>query len=112
MSRGHIFLAALLWSIIGLLVLYPLSILVMESVKIAATGQWGLGNYLEFFHDTYYLKTFGNTLVLSSLVLLTTTVFGIPLAYVLARYRQFGKTVFTALPVSPISIPALKRPPK
>jgi len=99
-------LAAFLWSIIGLLVLYPLSILVVESAKIEATGAWGLGNYLEFFHDTYYLKTFANTLVLSSLVLLTTTVFGIPLAYILARYRQWGKTVFTALILLPIVLPA------
>lgn len=99
-------LAAFLWGIIGLLVLYPLSILVVESAKIEATGAWGLGNYLEFFHDTYYLKTFANTLVLSSLVLLTTTVFGIPLAYILARYRQWGKTVFTALILLPIVLPA------
>ena len=99
-------LAAVLWGIIGLLVLYPLSILVVESAKIEATGAWGLGNYLEFFHDTYYLKTFANTLVLSSLVLLTTTIFGIPLAYILARYRQWGKTVFTALILLPIVLPA------
>jgi hypothetical protein len=31
----------------------------MESFKIAETGGWGTGNYLEFFQDAYYLKTFG-----------------------------------------------------
>jgi len=106
MSRGNIFLAALLWSIIAFLVLYPLSILLLESFKIAGTDSSGLTNYLEFFQDTYYLKTFGNTLVLSTLVLLTTTLFGIPLAYILARYRQWGKTVFTALILLPIVLPA------
>jgi len=106
MSRGNIFLAALLWSIIAFLVIYPLSFLVLESFKIAGTSTWGLQNYLEFFQDTYYLKTFGNTLLLSSLVLLTTTVFGIPLAYILARYRHWGKTVFTALILLPIVLPA------
>ena len=74
MSRGNFSLAALLWLVIAFLVVYPLSILVLESFKIAATGSWGLGNYLGFFKETYYLKTFGNTLVLSALVLLTTTV--------------------------------------
>ena len=63
-------------------------------------------NYLEFFRDTYYLKIFGRTLVLSSLVLITTTVFGVPLSYILARYRQRGKTVFTALILLPIVLPA------
>jgi iron(III) transport system permease protein len=106
MSRGNISLAALLWFVIALLVLYPLSILVLESFKIAGTDNWGIGNYLEFFQDTYYLKCFWNTLFLSTLVLLTTTVFGIPLAYILARYRHWGKTVFTALILLPIVLPA------
>lgn len=106
MSRGHIALSALLWSVIALFVIYPLSFLVLESFKIAGTDQWGFGNYLEFFQDTYYLKTFGNTLMLSTLVLLTTTLFGIPLSYILARYRQRGKTIFTALILLPIVLPA------
>ena len=63
MSRGSISLAALLWLVIAFLVIYPLSILVVESFKIAETGGWGIGNYLEFFQDAYYLKTFGNTLL-------------------------------------------------
>jgi iron(III) transport system permease protein len=106
MSRGNILLSTLLWSVIALLVLYPLSILVLESFKIAGTDTWGLQNYLEFFQDAYYLKTFVNTLLLSTLVLLTTTLFGIPLSYILARYRQRGKTVFTALILLPIVLPA------
>ncbi len=106
MSRGSISLAALLWLVIAFLVLYPLSILVMESFKIAETGGWGISNYIEFFQDAYYLKTFVNTLLLSTLVLLTTTIFGVPLAYILARYRHWGKTVFTALILLPIVLPA------
>ena len=106
MARGNIPLAALLWMIIAFFVVYPLSILVLESFNIAQTGSWGLNNYLEFFQDTYYLKTFANTLVLSSLVLIATTVFGVPLSYILARYRQRGKTVFTALILLPIVLPA------
>src|SRR5512139_169117 len=106
MTRGNIFLATLLWSVIAFLVVYPLSILVLESFKIAETGTRGISNYLEFFQDAYYLKTFGNTLVLSTLVLLTTTVFGVPLSYILARYRHWGKTVFTALILLPIVLPA------
>ena len=106
MSRGNNFLAALLWLVLAFLVLYPLSFLVLESLKIAGTENWGIKNYLGFFQDTYYLKCFGNTLILSCLVLLTTTVFGVPLAYILARYRHWGKTVFTALILLPIVLPA------
>src|SRR4030067_3259137 len=106
MSRGNIFLSILLWLVISFLVIYPLSILVLESLKIAKTGGWGIGNYLEFFKDGYYLKTFANTLFLSALVLLTSTLFGVPLAYILARYSLLGKTVFTALILLPIVLPA------
>ena len=106
MSRGNMTLAAFLWAVVAFLVIFPLSVLVLESFKIAATESWGVGNYLRFFQDTYYLKTFGNTLLLSALVLLTSTLFGIPLAYILARYRQYGKTVFTALILLPIVLPA------
>ena len=106
MSRGNMTLAAFLWAVVAFLVIFPLSVLVLESFKIAGTENWGFGNYLRFFQDTYYLKTFGNTLLLSALVLLTSTLFGIPLAYILARYRQYGKTVFTALILLPIVLPA------
>ncbi len=106
MSRGNLALSAFLWFVIALFVIYPLSILVLESFKIAGTDTRGIQNYLEFFQDTYYLKTFANTLALSTLVLVATTLFGVPLAYILARYRQWGKTVFTALILLPIVLPA------
>ena len=106
MSRGNLSIAAGLWAIIAFFVIYPLSILVLESFKIVEPGGWGVANYIGFFKDTYYLKTFWNTLVLGALVLLTSTIFGIPLAYILARYRQRGKTVFTALILLPIVLPA------
>src|SRR4030042_1059438 len=106
MFRGNFLLSAFLWMVIALLVVYPLTILVVESFRIAETAGWGIDNYLEFFQDTYYLKTFANTLFLSTLVLLVTTLFGIPLSYILARYRQRGKTLFTALILLPIVLPA------
>jgi iron(III) transport system permease protein len=106
MRRGDTYLAIFLWLVIAFLVIYPLSILIQESFKISGSGEWGISNYLEFFQDAYYLKTFANTLLLSTLLLLTTTLFGVPLAYILARYRHRGKTLFTALILLPIVLPA------
>lgn len=106
MSRGNTFLSLILWLILALLVIYPLSFLVLESFKIAGTNQFGLKNYLDFFKDPYYLKTFTNTLFLGVLVLLATTILGLPLAYILARYRLKGKTILTALILLPIVLPA------
>jgi len=106
MSRGHLLLSALLWAVVALFVIYPLSFLMVESFKIAGTSRYGLQNYIDFFKDTYYLKTFANTLLLGFLVLATTTLFGLPLAYILARYRLKGKVLFTALILLPIVLPA------
>jgi iron(III) transport system permease protein len=106
MSRGNLLLSLLLWAILALFVIYPLSFLVIESFKIAGTNHYGIQNYIDFFKDTYYLKTFGNTLLLGLLVLLTSTAFGLPLAYILARYRLKGKTLLTALILLPIVLPA------
>jgi iron(III) transport system permease protein len=106
MSRGNLFLASILWLVLIFFAIYPLSFLVLESFKIAGSNNFGIQNYIDFFKDTYYLKTFGNTLLLGLLVLLTATVFGLPLAYILARYRLKGKTLLTALILLPIVLPA------
>lgn len=106
MSRGNLLISAILWSIVALFVIYPLSFLLIESFKIAGTDRYGLQNYIDFFKDPYYLKTFANTLLLGVLVLVTTTLVGLPLAYILARYRLRGKVLFTALILLPIVLPA------
>lgn len=106
MSRGNLIISVILWSVVALFVIYPLSFLIIESFKIAGTDRYGLQNYIDFFKDPYYLKTFGNTLLLGVLVLATTTLIGLPLAYILARYRLKGKVIFTALILLPIVLPA------
>ncbi len=106
MSRGNLLISVILWSVVALFIIYPLSFLIIESLKIAGTDRFGLQNYIDFFRDPYYLKTFGNTLFLAFLVLVTTTLVGLPLAYILARYQLKGKVIFTALILLPIVLPA------
>jgi ABC-type Fe3+ transport system permease subunit len=93
--------------VIAFLVIYPLSILVVESFKIASERAVGASIITWNFSRTRtILKPSATPCCLSTLVLLTTTVFGVPLAYILARYRHRGKTVFTALILLPIVLPA------
>ncbi|MFQ3621345.1 MAG: iron ABC transporter permease [Spirochaetales bacterium] len=106
MHRGNLFISILLWVVVALFIIYPLSFLIIESFKNAETEGYGLQNYIDFFKDPYYLKTFGNTLLLSILVLLTTSLFGLPLAYIISRYKLKGKVIFTALILLPIVLPA------
>lgn len=104
--RADNLLAAFAWLVVAFLVIYPLSFLVIDSFRVAGSDRFGLQNYRAFFSEPYYLGAFVKTFVLSGLVLLTTTVLGLPLAYILARYRLRGQTVFTALTILPIVLPA------
>lgn len=100
------YLSLLLWAILAFLVIYPLSFLVAESFTIIDIDAWGIGNYLEFFTDTFYVSVLGRTFLLSTLVLIVTTIVGIPLAYILARYDLRGKFIFMALSLLPMVLPA------
>ncbi|MEW6216826.1 MAG: iron ABC transporter permease, partial [Candidatus Bipolaricaulota bacterium] len=106
LRRADNLLAAFAWLVVAFLVIYPLSFLVIDSFRVAGSDRFGLQNYRAFFSEPYYLGAFVKTFVLSGLVLLTTTVLGLPLAYILARYRLRGQTVFTALTILPIVLPA------
>jgi iron(III) transport system permease protein len=99
-------LAAFAWLVVAFLIIYPLSFLVVDSFRVAGSDRFGLQNYRAFFSEPYYMGAFLKTFMLSGLVLLTTTVLGLPLAYILARYRLRGQTVFTALTILPIVLPA------
>lgn len=104
--RSDTSLSAFAWLVIAFFILYPLSLLILDSFRVAGTGQFGLQNYKAFFSDLYYFNTFLQTVTLSGLVLLVTTVVALPLAYILARYRLRGMTFFTALTLLPIVLPA------
>ena len=102
---GEAGLFAALWIFVFLFTLYPIGIVYLESFRIPGTNQYGLDNYITFLTDPYYYRCFKNSLLLGTLTVITTSLIGIPLAYILARYRLKGKTVFTALTLLPILLP-------
>lgn len=104
--RSEIVLSGFVWLVILFFIVYPVAFLVLDSFRIANTGQLGFHNYKAFFSDLYYLNTFLRTCLLSGLVLLVTTALSLPLAYILARYKLRGMTFFTALTLLPIVLPA------
>ncbi|MCS7240051.1 MAG: iron ABC transporter permease [Candidatus Bipolaricaulota bacterium] len=104
--RPELTLSAFAWLVILFFIVYPVSLLVIDSFRVASTGRLGFQNYKAFFSDLYYFNTFVRTCLLSALVLLTTTVLALPLAYILARYKLRGMTFFTALTLLPIVLPA------
>jgi spermidine/putrescine transport system permease protein len=77
------------------LFLVPLAIMFLfsfwkTSPEFKVVADWNIGNYLRFFQEGTYLRTFAKTLVMGSLVTLAAIGISLPFAYFLVRYT--GKT--------------------
>ncbi|MEM0235947.1 iron ABC transporter permease [Thermofilum sp.] len=103
MSEWILYLALLSYAI-GFIV-YPMLIIVIESFRDPLNGSLSLNNYYKFFTDRYYFDCLINSVITALLTVLIATVLGLPLAYILARYKLVGKTIYTALSLLPILLP-------
>lgn len=56
-----------------------------------------LGNYIQFFQDTFYLRSLGLTIYLSVVAVALALLFAFPVAYVLARMRSRWASVLLAV---------------
>ena len=80
---------AILW--LGVLIVLPhVEILILSfSERVAPrVYQFGFGNYLEFFTEPLYWRTFARTAIMSILVTAVTLVLAFPIALYIARVAQ------------------------
>src|SRR5438552_391118 len=70
----------LIWAFLILFVLYPLTRIFYDAFSNEA-GQLTLANFHEFFTDGYYLRSLWNSLVLGIATVVTTSVIGIAVAF-------------------------------
>jgi iron(III) transport system permease protein len=104
-SIGEIMVFAVLMLYSLVFIIYPMLIVVVESFHDPKTQAFSPNNYIKFFTDAYYYQCLMNSIIAAILTILVTTLLGIPLAYILARYRLAGKTLYTALSLLPILLP-------
>ena len=74
-----------------LFLVYPFSSLIYRSFFTPKTTGFTLANYKDFFTLPYYFNTLKNSLSIALITTLTTTLIGVPLAYVMTRYNIYGK---------------------
>jgi iron(III) transport system permease protein len=86
--------------------LYPLSDVFRYSFTNKETGGFDLSNWSEFFSKMYYIKAFGNSMVVAISTTLISVAFGVPLAFFTTRYRIRGSSVLTT-----VAVLALLSPP-
>ncbi len=76
-----------------LFIVYPFYTLLTRSVFSDKAEGLTLYNFQRFFTKPYYYSTLKNTAVVCLTATLTTTLIGVPIAYLMTRYNVFGKRI-------------------
>jgi iron(III) transport system permease protein len=97
---------ALIWAFLLVFVLYPLTRIFYDAFTTEA-GQLTLANFQEFFTDRFYLRSLWNSLVLATAAVVTTSVIGVGVAFLILRYEFPGRNLFSYLTMLPLILPPL-----
>jgi iron(III) transport system permease protein len=106
-ARAPLFVGVgLIWAFLILFLVYPLCRIFYDAVTDEA-GRLTLLNFRDFFTDRFYLRSLGNSLVLGAVTVITSSVLGIAIAFLLVRFDFRGRNVFSYLTMIPIISPPL-----
>lgn len=88
---------------LGVFILYPLINVLASSFGAARAD--GRSGWQVLLAEPKYMRAVGNTVLLGLVVTLTTTLVGVPLAYITARFRFPGKALIAILPLTTLIVP-------
>lgn len=97
---------AAIWAFFAIFLIYPLIRLFYDAFT-TDQGVFTLVNFYDFFTDSYYLKSLMNSLLLGVGTVITTSVLGIAIAFLLLRYEFPGRNLFSYLTIIPMIMPPL-----
>ena len=95
-----------IWAFFGVFLIYPLIRLFYDAFT-TTEGAFTLNNFGDFFTDSYYLKSLVNSLWLGGATVVTTSILGITIAFLLLRYEFPGRKLFSYLTIIPMIMPPL-----
>ena len=97
---------ALIWAFLILFVLFPLTRIFYDAFTNEA-GQLTLANFHEFFTDGFYLRSFWQSMVLGAAAVVTTSVIGITVAFLIVRFEFPYRQLFSYLTMLPLILPPI-----
>ncbi len=97
---------AAIWAFFGLFLIYPLIRLFYDAFT-TDRGTLTLINFYDFFTDSFYLHCLVNSLLLGAGTVITTSILGIFIAFLLLRYEFPGRNLFSFLTIIPMIMPPL-----
>ncbi len=80
-----------------LFIVYPFYTILTKSVFSNKVEGLTLYNFVRFFTKQYYFQTLIRSLVVCGITVITTTIIGVPIAYVMTRYNVTGKRLLHIL---------------
>ena len=93
-------------AIFGLFLIYPLFSLFISAFQDAATGDWSLQNFAQFFRRKYYYQSMINSFSVTACVTILAVIIGTVLAYFMTLYRvRFKGAVEICIIISLLSPP-------
>jgi iron(III) transport system permease protein len=95
-----------IWAFFTIFLIYPLIRLFYDAFT-TDLGIFTLKNFYDFFTDSYYLKSLVNSLLLGVGTVVTTSILGIAIAFLLLRYEFPGRNLFSYLTIIPMIMPPL-----
>lgn len=95
-----------IWIFLAIFLIYPLIRLFIDAFTSDAEA-FTVMNFVNFFTDPFYLKSLVNSLVLGAATVITTSIIGIPFAFLLLRYEFPGRGLFSYLSILPMIMPPL-----
>jgi iron(III) transport system permease protein len=96
----------LIWAFLLIFILYPLTRIFYDAFTDDA-GVLTLVNFTDFFSDHFYLRSLWRSLALGAAAVVTTSVIGIAVAYLIIRFEFPGRNLFSYLTMLPIILPPL-----
>lgn len=96
----------LIWAFLILFILFPLTRIFYDAFSNDA-GTITLANFAEFFNDSFYLRSLWKSLLLGVATVVTTSVIGIGVAFLIIRFEFPGRNLFSFLTMLPIILPPL-----
>ncbi len=97
---------AIIWTFLIVFVLFPLTQIFYDAFTDEA-GRFTFANFVQFFTDPYYLRSFWKSMLLGVSAVITTSVIGISVAFLLVRYDFPGRGLFSFLTLLPLILPPL-----
>lgn len=95
-----------IWAFLAVFLIYPLIRLFFDAFT-TSENVFTLANFSDFFTDTFYLKALFNSLLLGAATVVTSSLIGIPIAFLLLRYDFPGRGLFSYLSSIPMIMPPL-----